>query len=84
MLRMLWKEPNAKWTGHTDPDSLERGHPSEPLERRQHLQEAQDMELADLVPDVLCDLEQIYLTILGLRFCICKTGQYLFPLITYG
>lgn len=38
----------------------------------QTLKEAQDLELADLVSGLPCDLGQINLTFLGLRFPICK------------
>lgn len=39
-------------------------------------EEAQDLEMAALVLGLLCDLEQINLTFLGLSFPIHKMGYY--------
>lgn len=55
----------------------ERDTQQSPWKRRQHLKkETQEVDLADLMPNLLCDLEQITLNFLGLSFPIRKMGRY--------
>lgn len=68
-------EPKPSGQVAQSPDFPERSHPIRSLGKEAPLkEEAWNMMLADLEPDLLCDLEKIYLSFLGLSFYVYEMG----------